>query len=292
LLSIGSCSVFGCGNYDQLGTESVTETIHETGIENEITDSMAEVFVDARGGRHSYEVNEEWLKNDYNKEAFVLEDGLMTYSDSDEYVYRNGIDVSKFQGEIDWKQVKEAGYDFAFIRIGYRGYGEEGVIKEDEYAAQNLKGAYEAGLDVGVYFFSQAVNEKESVEEAEFVLSLLEEYDFSAEKLALPIVFDPESILDDEARTDDVTGAQFTENTIAFIERIQEAGYRGMIYCNMLWQAYELDLSKLEAYPLWYADYEPQPQSPYAFAFWQYSDTSEVPGIDGIVDVNIQLIKK
>ena len=115
----------------------------------------------------------------------------MTYDD-DRYEIRHGVDVSHHQGEIDWNKVKNAGFDFAFLRIGFRGYGEEGTLNPDKQFNANYSGAKNAGLDVGIYFFAQAVNEKEAVEEADYVLELL-----GGRKLDLPIVYDPESILDD-----------------------------------------------------------------------------------------------
>ena len=108
----------------------------------------------------------------------------------------------------------------------------------------------------------------------------------------MPVVYDPEHILEDEARTDGVTGEQFTQNAKVFCKEIEEAGYDAMIYSNMLWEAYELDLEKLLDYPVWYADYEELPQTPYRFSMWQYSSTGSVPGIEGNVDLNIQLLKK
>ena len=138
---------------------------------------------------------------------------------------------------------------------------------------------------MGVYFFAQAVNEEEAREEADFVLQNLQGY-----TLQLPVVYDPESILDDEARTDNVSGEQFTKNTEVFCSAVAEAGYDPMIYANMLWEAFELDLEKLSEYPLWYADYEPAPQTPYHFRFWQYTNVGQVPGITGNADLNIEMI--
>lgn len=112
------------------------------------------------------------------------------------------------------------------------------------------------------------------------------------QELQMPVVYDPEHILEDEARTDGVTGEQFTQNAKVFCKEIEEAGYDAMIYSNMLWEAYELDLEKLLDYPVWYADYEELPQTPYRFSMWQYSSTGSVPGIEGNVDLNIQLLKK
>lgn len=216
----------------------------------------------------------------------VKNENKISYEDK-KYTSRLGVDVSVFQGDIDWEQVKAAGYEFAILRIGYRGYGEEGTLNADEKFEQNLENARKAGIDVGVYFFSQAVNEEEAKEEADFVLEYLK-----GQELQMPVVYDPEHILEDEARTDGVTGEQFTQNAKVFCKEIEEAGYDAMIYSNMLWEAYELDLEKLSDYPVWYADYEELPQTPYRFSMWQYSSTGIVPGIEGNVDLNIQLLKK
>ena len=243
-------------------------------------------FVDAYGEMHQMEVNPNVEPNIYDKKAFVHNGSGMSYGGED-YTYRLGVDVSHYQGEIDWEKVKASGIEFVFIRLGYRGYGADGILKEDVNFEKNIKGARSAGLDVGVYFFAQAVNEKEAIEEAEFVLNSLLAYN-----LQMPVVYDPESILHEEARTDHVTGEQFTKNTKAFCETIEEAGYDAMIYSNMLWQADKLDLAELSEYPIWYADYETYPQTPYHFDIWQYSNEGSVDGIQGNVDLNIQMIKK
>ncbi len=148
-----------------------------------------------------------------------------------------------------------------------------------------MENARRAGLDVGVYFFSQATDEEETREEAAFVLENLEGC-----QLQLPVVFDPERIDWDEARTDCVSGEQFTENAEIFCSMIREAGFAPMLYCNLYWQAFELDLERLSWIPVWYADYEELPQTPYRFTFWQYTNTATVDGITGPVDLNIQLI--
>ena len=220
-------------------------------------------FVDAHGECYTVEINEAVAKNPYDNALFAKTENKISYED-DKYTSRLGVDVSVFQGDIDWEQVKAAGYEFAILRIGYRGYGEEGTLNADEKFEQNLKNARKAGMDVGVYFFSQAVNEEES----DFVLEHLK-----GQELQMPVVYDPEHILEDEARTDGVTGEQFTQNAKVFCKAIEEAGYDAMIYSNMLWEAYELDLEKLSDYPVWYADYEELPQPPYRFSMWQYSST-------------------
>ncbi len=145
------------------------------------------------------------------------------------------------------------------------------------------------GLDGGVCFFAQAVAEEEAVEEADFVLGLLDSI-----PLELPVVYDEETILDEVARTDDVSGEQFTKNALAFCDRIREAGYTPMVYCNMMWEAFEMDLAALQEADIavWYADYEPQPQTPYQFSFWQYANTGRIDGIGPAVDLDIQIYTK
>ena len=244
------------------------------------------VFRDAFGEEYETQILQDVPQKVYDNGCFVHEGDRLTYED-EAYGSRIGIDISKYQGEIDWEKVRADGITFAFIRIGCRGYGEAGKLMEDAMFAKNLRGAQAQGIDVGVYFFAQAVNEAEAREEAEFVIGLL-----NGAELQLPVVYDPETIRNDTARTDDVSGEQFTANTIAFCEAISDAGYRPMIYSNMVWEAFMFDLRKLTQYPLWYADYETLPQTPYWFDFWQYSEEGHVDGITGTVDMNIQLLPK
>lgn len=244
-------------------------------------------FVDVYQNPYQVEINPNVEKHDYKDEAFVHNGDRLSYEGDSNYTYRLGVDVSEHQGYVDWQALKDSGFEFAFIRLGYRGYGQEGRICLDREFHRNIQNAQAAGFDVGVYFFAQAVNEEEALEEANFVLQNLEGY-----TLQLPVVYDPESILDDEARTDNVSGEQFTKNTEVFCSAVADAGYDPMIYANMLWEAFELDLEELSEYPLWYADYEPVPQTPYHFRFWQYTNQGQVPGITGNTDLNIEMVPK
>ncbi len=250
------------------------------------SESRMLVFLDAYKESHQAEIDPLVKPHDYELPCFVNDGTFTRYIGDDRYSYRLGVDVSHHDGEIDFKAVKEAGIDFVILRIGYRGYGSEGTLNEDRMFRTYIDGAHEAGLDVGCYIFSQAINTDEAREEAQLCLDILKDY-----KIELPVVYDPESILNANARTDYVSGEQFTENTITFCEMIKEAGYQPMIYSNMMWEAFEFDLKKLSDYPIWYADYEPLPQTPYNFEYWQYSNTGRVPGISEMVDLDIQLIK-
>ena len=243
-------------------------------------------FIDAYGQNHEAPVVEELKKNPYQNECFVRDGFRLSYED-EQHTSSFGIDVSEHQGEIDWTAVREAGVEFAMIRLGFRGYGDEGTLNLDSCFEENLKGAKEAGLSVGVYFFSQAVNEEEAAEEARFVLEHLDGTD-----AGMPVVFDPERIHDDDARTDSVSGEQFTRNARTFCGIIAENGYEPLIYSNLMWEAFEWDMKLLSDYAFWYADYQARPQTPYDFEYWQYSEKGEIPGIETYVDLDIHLIPK
>lgn len=199
-----------------------------------------------------------------------------------------GIDVSEFQGEeIDWELVKESGVEFVIIRLGYRAYGETGALVMDAMFEENIQGALDAGLDVGVYFFSQAVSGAEAVQEADFVLEHLKPYDISG-----PVVYDTEEIKWDTARTDENTKEDFTNFCKVFCDTVKQAGYEPMIYSNMKWMAFTLDMEELTEYDFWYADYHDIPQCPYDYKIWQYSETGAVPGINANVDLNLWFEKE
>ena len=192
-----------------------------------------------------------------------------------------GIDVSYYQGDIDWEKVKESGIEFAIIRLGYRGYGEEGKLVEDKLFTQNIKGALDAGLKVGVYIFSQAITVEEAVEEAEFVLKRIEKYD-----ITMPVVYDWEYV-SEEARTAKMDRRTLTDCYKAFCEKITEAGYTPMAYFNSYQSRNLMYLTELEEYPFWLALYSDRMTYPYRFEMWQYTDSGKVPGIEGNVDINL-----
>lgn len=224
----------------------------------------------------------------YDNALFQYNDnGLLTY-ESDQYTSKIGIDVSKYQGDIDWAQVKEAGVDFAILRLGYRGYGSAGNIAIDTTFHQNIQGALDNGIEVGVYFFSQAINQQEAREEAQICMSHLAGYD-----ITYPIVYDwepyPASV---PARTHGLSDTMLTNCTIAFCEEVKENGYDPMVYSNLTYFYLHLNLARLTDYPLWLAQYNRTPTFQYHFQIWQYSCTGKVPGITGDVDLNIHLVPK
>lgn len=189
-----------------------------------------------------------------------------------------GIDVSRYQEKIDWEQVKAAGYEFVMIRAGYRGYGKAGTMREDEWAQRNYKGAKEAGLLVGAYFFSQATNEEEAREEALFALEITRDWE-----LDMPLTFDWELI--EEGRAAKVDIDTLTRCAMAFCQEISDVGRRTMIYVSP-WFG-NLHLDQLEEYPQWVARYTDVLDYPYRFEMWQYTSSGTVPGVNGPCDINI-----
>ena len=220
-------------------------------------------------------------RNSYDLSKFSGSDLQMSYNAGGKVRYMRGIDVSKFQGDIDWEQVKAAGVEFVILRLGIRGYGS-GEVQIDERFYENYHGATSVGMKVGVYFFSAAIDEAEAIEEADYVLNALVDC-----PIEMPVVFDTEPIYYDDARTDDLTPNELTAITKAFCERIRTAGYKPMIYANAKRFTTVLHLEELEEYDKWLADYRSVPDYPYAFKMWQFTEKGTVPGIAGNVDINL-----
>ncbi len=195
-----------------------------------------------------------------------------------------GIDVSKYQGKIDWAKVAQSGIKFAIIRLGFRGMNE-GTLEIDPYFKENIEGATKAGIQVGVYFFSQAVNVKEAIEEAEFVLEAIKPYN-----VTYPVIFDTEKVATLNARANGITYEQRTNNCIAFCERVMAMGYKPMIYAITKYMITGIDLEQLDNFDLWYAVYNKNITLPYRFEMLQYSESGSVPGVTGNVDLDISFV--
>ena len=192
-----------------------------------------------------------------------------------------GIDVSQWQGEIDWQQVKDSGVEFVIIRVGGRGTGEQGTLYADEKAQDYYVGATAVGLKVGAYFFAQSVTVEEALEEATYVLEAVKDWD-----VQMPLVYDWEYV-DDKARTADVDSRTLTDMAKAFCGEIRGAGYTPMIYFGRSQSIDLLMLEELVEFPFWLAMYSTIMDYPYKIDMWQYTETGSVPGIEGNVDMNL-----
>lgn len=191
-----------------------------------------------------------------------------------------GIDVSKWNEEIDWKAVKDEGIEFAIIRCGYRG-ASSGALVIDPMYEKNIKGAIEAEIPVGVYFYTQAVNEVEAVEEASMVIRLIEDYDVD-----YPVFLDSESA-GGKGRADGLDSEERTEIHKAFLETISAAGYETGIYASKNWLNDRVDMTQLSEYRTWLAEYTDVPTYDEYYHMWQYTSKGTVDGIDTHVDLNL-----
>lgn len=193
--------------------------------------------------------------------------GYYTYDDPSAHVTsKTAIDVSAHQFDVDWENVKANHIDAAYIRLGLRGY-ESGDIVMDEYFEQNIKGAYDADISVGVYFFSQALNEAEAKEEAEYVIDVLKDH-----PIDLHVVYDFERIEAETSRSKTGVTVDANANAMAFCKAIEEAGYTPMIYTNAYTATTDYDLNVIGSYPIWYANYNEIPNSVTGYSMWQYTE--------------------
>lgn len=194
-----------------------------------------------------------------------------------------GIDVSKWQKEIDWQKVKASGIEFAIIRCGYRG-SQSSYLIEDPYFKANIEGARAAGIKVGVYFFTQATSDVEAVEEASMVLKLVEDYE-----LDLPIFIDSESA-GGKGRADGIDQEARTSVCKAFCQTIAGAGYNAGIYASRNWFYNRLKADELSEYYIWDAEYRDKPIYTGKYDIWQYTSSGGIDGINTRVDLNISYI--
>lgn len=277
LLSAALC---GCSDEksnsssSQAATAATDTTVKTTGNKIHINDStLGEIWITELDG---VPVN----KLDNNN--FSADSNLKYYNENGKAASSEGIDISSYSGNIDWKKVKESGIDFAMIRVGGRGYGEKGEMYTDERALEYINGAKAEGIKVGAYFFSQAVSTEEAIEEADYVKSVLGDI-----KLDYPVAYDWEIIKDDDARTDSVSASQATECARAFCDRVKELGYTPILYSPSRELYFKYDLSRLADIDIWYCEYANVPTFYYEFSMWQYSATGTIDGIEGAVDLNI-----
>jgi len=225
--------------------------------------------------------------NPYNTDNFRLADGFMAYFDDEgNKISHLGVDLSYHQQTIDWEELKDSACEFVMLRCGYRGYTEGGLI-EDEKFEEYAKAANDAVISLGVYFFTQATTVEEAEEEADFVLSLIEDYEIS-----YPVALDTEYVSDNEARTRtaDISDELRSEMCIAFCDKIREAGYYPMIYAGENWMRRNMDLDMLQEYDFWAPQYLEENDFMYDFTIWQYTDSGYIQGIDETVDLNISMV--
>lgn len=216
------------------------------------------------------------------QDEFVRDGERIRYTGAS-YATRWGVDVSNYQGSIDWQALKAQGIEFAYLRLGLRGYGEQGTLYTDRSFARYYEGAKAAGIDVGVYFFSQAVTVREAADEALFALELL-----NGRALDLPVYYDWEPVSADDSRTAVYDGRYLTAGAAAFCNIIERGGYTAGVYLNRQQGYYRYDLRSLAGRSLWVADYADYPDFYYAYDVWQYEHQARLDGVGEIVDLNLE----
>ena len=225
--------------------------------------------------------------NSYKTENFRLDNGFMAYFDDDgNKISHLGCDLSYHNKIVDFDELAASGCEFVMLRCGYRGYSEGGLVKDekfDRYASE----AQRTGIKLGVYFFTQALTPEEAEAEAEYVLELIKDYDIS-----YPVAFDTEYIDDEEARTNvtEISDELRSEICIAFCEKIREKGYYPMIYASENWMRRYLELESLQDYDFWAPQYLEENDFLYDFTMWQYTDSGNIQGVRGDVDLDISMV--
>jgi len=260
--------------------------------EEEEEESIEDPALDGKHTKITYaDGSEEWVlispyltKNTYDFTNLVSQSNIMKYYENGKKVSFLGVDVSKYQDYVDFGSLKSEGVDYVMIRVGARGYST-GQITLDENFDDNMIRAKEAGLEVGVYFYSQAVSEEEAIEEANFVREHIAAYEID-----YPVAFLMEKVSNDKARTDGLSKNDKTLITRAFLNTIKEAGYMPMVYGNKEWLIKEVDLSKLSEYDIWLSQSGDLPDYPYRFSMWQYTNTGDINGISGYANLSINFI--
>lgn len=280
LMSMQVCgSVFADNTYSDIED-------NENTVQTEVND--AEVNENNDDPSYGKYVQRQFMNFALNKSIWGSSD--ITHSSRfNGYEKKYGIDVSYYQGNIDWKKVKDSGVEYVIIRAGYRGYGSAGTLVKDARFADYIKGAKSVGLDVGVYFYTQAINTAEAKEEAQFVLNLIKGYE-----LELPVYYDIEGVDYDTGRLDsaNLTKAQKTNLCKAFCDTIRANGYEAGVYTNYSWFLYQVDGKALgSSYPIWLAYYTTSTDYPYEYQMWQYTGQGKVNGISSSVDMNVHYVK-
>lgn len=261
-----------------------SQQTEENNADDPATDGKHTLIIHDNGEEEWVAINQYLARNDYDYSGLVYQRPLMKYYENNTRVSYAGVDISKTQDYVDFLELKHAGIDFVMIKLGQRGYSS-GEITLDEYFADNMKRAAEAGLDIGVYFFSQAITTEEAEEEAQFVIDTLAEYE-----IQYPVVFYMDTVKNEVARIDSLDKMQRTNIALAFMDKIRENHYFPMIYGDKEWLIQNLSLGSMIGYDVWLSQETDIPDYPYQFTMWQYTTHGSIEGIAGDANLNICFI--
>ncbi|MGL5258475.1 MAG: glycoside hydrolase family 25 protein, partial [Lachnospiraceae bacterium] len=277
------------GFWNMYPEEATEEEIQQIVVEEKVEE---EPFAD---GNHIELIlrdgTSEWVpidsnleKNSYDFSNLVSKNNIYKYYANGKQASFFGINLSRYEKDVNFNLLKNAGVDYVMIRVGARGYAT-GELQIDDTFSSQMEAAKEIGMPVGVYFASQAITKEEAVQEAELVLAKIAEYDIS-----YPVVFQMEYVDNDEARIETLTQNERTQIALAFLDRISSAGYTPMLYGDKDWLLKRIDLTKLEKYDIWISIQEDVPDYPYLYSMWLYSKQGKISGVSSEVEFNICFI--
>ena len=287
-MATDSSSTENNGSGDEKKKDGVNDTEEslnkEATVDKEYDKDNYYAIEDDNGKKTYYEIIKDMPRNDYNLENNLInENGLLTYKDSKRESVK-GVDLSKYNGTVDFTKLKEAGVGFAMLRLASRGYGS-GKISLDEKFVEYAQNAQVAGIQIGAYFYSQAVSENEAVEEANYIVGAI-----SGFNVKYPVAIDIERVSGDEARTDKLTNKERTSIVKMFCDTVKGYGYKPIIYASSEMLVGGLDLKELQDYDVWLADEKIPTEYPYRFGMWQYNTKGHIDGITGDIDLDISFI--
>lgn len=279
-LANGKTSVYDMTTKEDLDGDKKSDTEKadedEKKEDEEEEDKVTRIQVKhADGTKEWVDISEDIPRNKYDFSKLTYQKPLMNYYEDGKLVSKCGVDISANQGDVDFSKLKSAGCDFVMLKVGARGYSS-GNIVSDEYFQDNLKAAKKAGLDIGVYFCSQAVSKSEAREEADEVLDAISGY-----SVKYPVVFVMENVDEDMARIEALDMTDRTQIAKAFMDRVEDAGYKPMIYGDKEWLLTMVDMEALQDYDVWFAQDSDEPEYPYEFGMWQYDSDATIKGITG-----------
>lgn len=258
---------------------------HEPTDEELASDGKHTLVTYADGTEEWQEISEDIPLHTYDLTNIKIVNGQMEYYVDAKQNSWLGVDLSQSNGKVDFEELKASGVDFVMLKIGQRGY-ESGLITLDDNFVTNITEATNAGLEIGVYFFSQAVNVDEAIAEAEFVVSNLIPY-----KITYPVAFNMEHIANDKSRIDTLDEDKKTQIAEAFLSQIEKDGYKPILYGNKSWLLTELISEPLLVdYDVWLFDANPVPDYPYQFKLWKYAVDQQVSGVEKNTDYIISFV--
>lgn len=270
-----------------IATTSANEILQEEdeeGEEDPSTDGLHTRIVHTNGEEEWVPINPYLPRNTYDYAGLVCENSIMKYYENNMRISFLGADLSKNQDYVDFIALHRAGVDYVMLRLGQRGY-QTGELSIDDYFFDNMNRAKGAGLDVGVYFFSQATTLEEAEEEAEFVIEALKDYEID-----YPVVYATGYVTREVTRAESLDKMTRTNLAIRFMSKIEEAGYSTMLYGTKEWLIQKYSLGSLQGTDLWLAQYEDIPDFPYEFSMWQYTDHGRIDGIAGNANLSISFV--